>query len=143
MFGFVARTTSCDAVPLDPLQQLVDPQVGGLDAVDRRERAAEHVVQPAVLGGPLHRDQVGGLLDHADQRVVAADVEADRAHLVLGQVAALAAEADALLDLHDRGRERECLLLGRAQQVEGQPLRGALADARQAGQLRDEVLNRR
>jgi hypothetical protein len=60
------------------------------------------VVEPAELGRPLDRDQVDRRLDHADQGVVAAAVEADRADLVLGQVPALAAEADALLHLGDR-----------------------------------------
>ena len=63
--------------------------------------------------------------------MVAAAVEADRADLVLGQVPALAAEADALLHLGDRRRERERLVLRRAEDVEGEPLRRALADARQ------------
>ena len=69
----------------------------GLDAVERRERAAEHVVEPAVLRRPLERDEVDGLLDDADRRPVAPRVGADRAELLLGEVAALAAEADALL----------------------------------------------
>ena len=83
----------------------------GLDAVERRERAAEHVVEAAVLVRALERDHVDRLLDDADDGAVAARVEADRAELLLGQVAALAAEADALLHLLDRRRERERLLL--------------------------------
>ena len=62
--------------------------------------------------GALERRQVDRLLDDADQGVVAPSVEADPAHLVLGQVAALAAEADALLHLPDRVGERERLVLG-------------------------------
>ena len=74
------------------------------------------------------------------------DYEAIRAHpdrfvLVLGQVPALPAEAHALLDLLDRGRERERLVLRRPQQVEREPLRRPRADARQTRQLRDEVLD--
>src|SRR6185503_7529115 len=106
-------------------------------------RATEHVVEAAVLVRALDRDQVGRLLDDADDRVVAALVAADVAGLVLGQVPALVAEADALLDLFERAGEGESLLLRHAQQVERKPLRGALAHARQAGQLRDEVLDRR
>jgi hypothetical protein len=90
---------------------------------------------------PLQRDQVDRLLDDADEPVVAPRVEADRAHLVLRQVAALPAEADALLDLLDRACERERLVLGTLQQVEREPLRGALADAREPGELGDEVLD--
>ena len=85
----------------------------GLDAVERGEGAAEDVVDAAVLVRLLERDEVGGLLDDADDRVVAAGVEADAAELLLGQVAALAAEADALLRLADRLGERERLLLRR------------------------------
>src|SRR5439155_19053922 len=82
-----------------------------------------------------------GLLDDADQRVVPPGVLADRAHLLLGQVPALAAEADAFLDLLDRRGERERLVLADLQQVEREPLRRPLPDPGQARQLRDEVLD--
>ena len=123
------------------MHELVDPQVLGLDAVERRECAAEDVVEAAVLRRPLERDDIDGLLDYADRGAVAPRVEADRAQLVLGEVAALAAEADALLHLLDRAGERERLLLLRLEEMEGEPLRRAAADARQARQLRDEVLD--
>ena len=90
-----------DAVA-DPLDEPADAQVAGLDAVERRERAAEHVVEPAVLVRPLEREHVDGLLDDADDRAVAPRVRADAAELLLGQVAALAARPDALLDVGDR-----------------------------------------
>ena len=77
MFGFVASTTSCTPFASTRREQLVDAQVAGLDAVERRQRAAEHVVEAAELVRPLERDDVDGLLDDADQRVVAALVEAD------------------------------------------------------------------
>ena len=144
MFGFVASTTSLHAVPLDPAQQLVDAQVLGLDAVERRERAAEHVVEAAVLGRALERDQVDRLLDDADDRVVAPRVEADRADLLLGEVAALAAEADALLHLVIAVGERERLLLRHAG---GGGTRAAAPCALpmpgQPRQLRDEVVDGR
>ena len=142
MFGFVASTTSWTPFGRHALQQLVDAQVAGIDAVERRERAAEHVVEAAELGGALERDDVDGLLDDADERVVAARVAADRADLVLGQVAALAAEAHPLLHLRERGGERERFVLRPLQDVEGEPLRRPRADAGQAAQLRDEVLDR-
>ena len=53
---------------LDARVELGDLQVLGLDAVDRRQRAAEHVVAAAVLVRALDRDHVAGLLDDADQR---------------------------------------------------------------------------
>ena len=69
MFGLVASTTSSTPFALDAAEQLVDAEVLGLDAVERRERAAEHVVQAAVLVRALERDEVGRLLDDADERV--------------------------------------------------------------------------
>jgi hypothetical protein len=64
------------------------------------------VVAAVVLVRPLDRDNVAGLLDDADQRRVAALVLADRAPRALGEVEADLAEADALLDVADRLRER-------------------------------------
>src|SRR5947207_1914774 len=107
-----------DAVALDTAEQLVDAQVLRFDAVERRQRAAEDVVEAAVLVRPLDRDQVGRLLDDADDGVVAARVAADLAGLLLGQISALAAEANALLHLGDRGRQRAGLVLGHAEEVE-------------------------
>src|SRR5262245_18079001 len=100
------------------------------------------MVEAAVLRRALERDEIGRLLDYADHRVIAAGVAADRARLLLGEVAALAAEADALLHLVDRLGERERLLLRHLQQVEGESLRRARADPRQPRQLRDEVVDR-
>ena len=74
--------------------------------------------------------------------VVAPCVRADPAELLLGQVAALAAEAHALLHLLDRGCERERFVLAALEDVEGEPLRRARADARQPGELRDEIVDR-
>ena len=105
-------------------------QVLGVDPVDRRQRPAEHVVAPAELVGALDRDHVAGLLDHADQVAVAALVLADAAGGLGGEVEADLALADRLLDLADGVGQRERLLVGGAQDVEGEPLRGALADAR-------------
>src|SRR4029077_21136055 len=129
------------AVALDAMHQLVDAEMLGLDAVERRERAAQHVVEAAILRRPLERDEVDRLLDDADERAVAARVEADRAELLLGEVAALVAEADALLHVGEGGREGERLVLVRLQGVEREPLRRALPDAREARQLRDEVVD--
>src|SRR5256885_10307618 len=101
----------------------------GLDAVERRERAAEDVVEPAILVRPLDGDQVDRLLDDADDRPVATRVLADRAELVLGQVPALVTEADALLHLLYRRGERERFVFRRPEEVERQPVRRAGADA--------------
>ena len=128
---------------LDSRDELGDPQVLGVDAVDRRERPAEDVVEAAVLVRPFQRDQVGRILDHADQRPVAAGVGADRAQRPLRQVAALGARPDPLLHLADRVGQREGVGLRGLEQVERQPLGRAPADAGQAGELDDQVVDRR
>ena len=129
--------------PLHARVELRDLEVLRLDAVDRGERAAEHVVAAAVLVRALDRDHVAGLLDHADQRRVAALVGADRAARALGEVEADLAEADLVLDVADRVGERVGVLRRRAQHVERQPLGGAVADAGELAQLGDQALERR
>ena len=117
--GFVASTTSRtgrSAVALHARVQLGDLEVVGIDAVDRRQRAAEHVVAAAVLVRALDRDHVAGLLDDADQPGVAALVLADAAARAVGQVEADLAQPDPLLDLADRLGQRAGVLVGRAQE---------------------------
>ena len=128
---------------LHPPQQLGDPQVLGVDAVDGRQGPPEHVVEAAELVRALERDDVARLLDDAHERPVAALVLADPAARPLGQVEADLAEPDALLDLPDRGDERDCLVVLDSEQVEGQSLCRALADAREPAQLGDQALDRR
>src|SRR5262245_57502841 len=115
----------------------------GLDTVDRRQRAAEHVVEAAVFVRALEGHEVRRLLDDADERPVAPLVAADLAALLLGQVAALTAEADALLDLVDRRGQSLGLVARYSEQMEREPMRGTRADPGQARELRDEVLDRR
>src|SRR5262249_7296790 len=108
-----------------------------------RKCAAEHVVGAVVLVRALHRDHVAGLLDDTDERLVAARILADAAALLVGQVEADLAEPDPLLDLADGVRQRLGVLTGGAQDVEGEPLRRAAADAGELGELRDEALDGR
>ena len=72
-----------DPLGVDAGQQLLDPQLIRSDAVDRADRALEHVVATVELVGPLDGDEVAGLLHHADHRRVAAVVGADAAQLGL------------------------------------------------------------
>ena len=141
--GFVASTTSVTPPASSARVELVDPQVLGVDAVDRRQRAAEHVVAPAELVRALDRDDVAGLLDDADHRAVTPLVLADRAARPLGEVEADLAEADLLLDVADRVGERDRVLRRAAQDVEREPLRRARADARQLAELGDQALDGR
>jgi hypothetical protein len=83
------------------------------------------------------------LLDDAHERAIPALVTADLAALLLRQVPALGAEADALLHVADRGCERLGLVLRHAEEMEGEPVRGSRADPGESRQLRDEVLDGR
>src|SRR3954470_15011298 len=87
---------------LQPHHQLPHPQVVRSDALDRRDRAAQHVVAAAELARLLDRDDVLRLLDHADDGEVAPRVAADPALLGLGDVPADPAEPHLVLDLGQR-----------------------------------------
>src|SRR5690606_20617689 len=89
----------------EPLQQFLDPQLVGADALDRADRAAEDVVATAELAGALDRHDVLGLLHHAQHGRVAPRITTDPAPLLLGDVAAHRAEADLVLDLGEHRRE--------------------------------------
>ena len=94
-----------DPAPLDAPQQLVDAQV----APARRRRAARARRRARGRGRGTRasaraRSTSTGCSTTQTTRAVAARVDADRAELLLGQVAALAAEADALLHVLDRAR---------------------------------------
>ena len=88
---------------------------------------------------PLDRDHVAGLLDHADHRAIAARVLADPATRALREVEADLAETDLFLHLADRLGEPSGLLVLGSEDVEGEPLRGALPDSRQAGELGNQA----
>ena len=99
------------------------------------------MVEPPVLAGALDGNDVLGLLDDADDALVAAGVAADGALGGLGDVAAGLAEADLGLD-GAQGLD-EALDGGRVggQDVEGHALGGLGADAGQLAELVDEVLD--
>src|SRR3712207_768773 len=68
----------------EPGHELLDAELVGADVVDGRDRPAEHVVAALELARPLDRDDVLGLLHHADDGRVAPRVPADAAGLLLG-----------------------------------------------------------
>src|SRR3954469_16039402 len=131
-----------DLLVLDALQQLLDAQLLRPDALDRRDRALQHVVSTVELVGALDRDDVARLLDHAHERRVAALVEAVPAELTRREVEAPRAPADARLRLGDRARQSVGVFGRGLQQIEGDALRGLRADARKPAQLVDERLDR-
>ena len=115
---------------VDPGEELADLEPLGADAVDRADRAVEHVVAAAELAGALDGEHVQRLLDDAQPAVVAARVAADRAQRRVADVEAAVAEHDLVADGDQRPRERARLRVGRAQQVVRQALGRLGADAR-------------
>jgi len=94
-----------------------------------------------MTAGALDGDDVLGLLDDADGRVVAPRVGADAALLGLGDVAALLAEADARLDLGE-GRDEPGHVVGVGlQEVEGDALGALGTDPGESSELVDQVLH--
>ena len=86
-------------------------EVLGVDAVDRRERPAEHVIAALELARALDRDYVARLLYDADGARLAPLVLADAAGRLGGEVEADLAVADGRLDLTDGVGQPERLLL--------------------------------
>ena len=132
-----------DAVLFDARKQPVDSKVAGLDAVERRQRPAEDVVEAAVLARALDRDDVHRLLDDADDGAVTTCVRAD-------------AQSSSSVRLpHSRqnrtraftssiARDSSSASSGRVvKDVKREPLCRAPTDARELRQLRDEVLDGR
>src|SRR5262245_42824734 len=91
-----------DGAVSETLHQLADAQLVGSDALDGADRAAEDVVAALELTCALDRDDVLGLLDHTDQRVVSTRIPADLALVLFGDVAADRAEPHPGLDLEHR-----------------------------------------
>ena len=121
-------------------QQALELQIGRPDAIQRRESAHQHVIEPLIGAGVLDDQLVGGIFDHAQQCRIARLVAADIAQLVFGERVAAAAVPHPL----------ECLRqpLGQApgsvpvalQQVKGQPPGRARAHAGQSTQGEDQFV---
>ena len=127
-----------DAPGGDALDQLGNPQLLGADAVERRQRAAEHVVAPEERPGALHRPQIGHVLDDADRARGALRVGADAARVGGVEVAASCAGADVgggLGQRLDQGRERGVTAL---QEMERYAPRRPGTQARQAREHLDQ-----
>lgn len=132
-----------DFTTLEAAQELLNAQLFRSDAVERRKRPMQHVVAPAKLPGPLNGELVGDTFDDADQPVFSPGVEAKGAGRVLGSVVQAAtggAEANAIDGLQECLGEFNGEASWLAQDVEGETLRGLLADAREAGELRHQSI---
>src|SRR5437899_8373141 len=71
-----------------PLDQALDLQLLGPYPLQRRQRAAQHVIQPAVVPGLLYSQDVVGLFHHADGLAVARGVGAIQTRIGVADVVA-------------------------------------------------------
>ena len=126
----------------DAREQLLDAQLLRSDALDRRDRALQHVVATAELAGALDRDDVARLFDDAHDMRVAPFVAAERAELAFGDVEATPAPRDAVLGVLDRAREPLASSASTLQQIERDALRRLRADTGQAGRARRSASGR-
>ncbi|HKE26648.1 MAG TPA: hypothetical protein VKB88_30045 [Bryobacteraceae bacterium] len=92
--------------------------------------------------GLLDGGDVGGLLDHADQALIAGRAAAIAAGIDIGDVVADGAQAQAGLDVTHGGRQGFGVVVAGAQDVEGQPLRAFAAHAGQLLQFLDQSRHR-
>ena len=126
--GLVASTTSLHPAGVDAAHELGDLQVLGVDPVDRRERAAEHVVEPAILAvRSIGITSEGSSTTQISERSRRSSSQI-RHRVALGEVEADLAQPDLLLDLANRVGQAERLGVVGSQDVEGEPLGGALTD---------------
>src|SRR5262249_2580221 len=87
------------------LDELGDGEVVGADAIERRKRAAKHVVEPVEHAGAFERPEVTHLLHHANQRAVAGRIAAERAGALRVDIAARLAAEDGSARLGKRRSE--------------------------------------
>ena len=131
-----------DVVRRHPGQEAVHPDLVATDTVERREQASEDVVFAAHRAALLDREQVLHPRHDAEERAVSAAVAANRAdgwftlRAHVGDVAALRAGADAVVQLDERLPQIPGDRFVRRQKGDGVTLRGLLADARE---LREEL----
>ena len=122
--GVRADNDLLNGTGIDTGQQLTDLELFGSDAFERIECPAQHVVATVKLPRPLHRHDVAGIFDHAENGVRALGVTAYCAHIpALGHVEADAAERRPLFH-RDDGVGQSTSVLGRyPQDMERDPLR--------------------
>ena len=121
--------------------QRVDGQVLRTDAVERRQRRAEHVIE--TVGGvrALQRPEIGDVGDHDDDRGIAPRVGADGAGILRVDIAAGVADLD-LVDRHlQRAGQRRHQRLALFDQMQRRAPRRTRSKPRQPRQQLDQTFD--
>ena len=109
----------------EAVEELGDGEFGGGEVFEGGDAAEEDVVDAFVDVGGFELEEVFGLLDDADEAVVAGGVGADGAGVAFGEVEADGAVADLFLDGANGVGEGEGVFARIFQEVEGHALGGA------------------
>ena len=128
-----------DFAVLDAGEEVGGAELVGADAVERGECAVEDVVDALVAAGALNGGDAGGLLDDADEALVADGGGTVGAGIDIGDVVADGAEAEAGFEGVDGVGEGGGVFLGGAEDVEGEALGGFGADAGKFFEFVDEA----
>jgi len=122
-------------------QQALDPEIVRANALERRQRAHQHVVLTVVVAAPLDGQDVGGFLDDTDHPAVTCVVGADGARVSVRDVVAGRAVDHLVLHVPKRFGEVLGLVARRLHDVKGESLRALAPDAGQALQLLDQTVS--
>lgn len=113
----------------DAFDERVDGEVAGLDSIEWGDVAEKDVVDASDHAGGFELNQVLGLLDDDNLRLVAAWIRADRAGIGFREVVADTAMTDVFLDVADGVGEAQCIILLCLQNVKGDSLGRTRTDA--------------
>src|SRR5574337_624786 len=127
-----------DLPSIQALQKGLGRELVWTTPLQRRQRPPQYVVPSLEAGSLLDSPQVVGLFHHAQRRSVSSRVGANGALLALRDVVADRTALDPLLQLDNGLGQRNRLLLGGFEEVEGQALGGFRANAGKADQLADQ-----
>ena len=123
------------------LHQLDDGKIVRPAPVQRRQRAAQHMIARTHDARPLQRPEVAHLLHHANQRGIARRVLADGARLPRVDIAAFLADRDLLGSQAHGARERQQQLLALLDEMQRRAAGRARPEPRHAAQQRDQLLD--
>jgi hypothetical protein len=90
-----------DAALRDAVDQALDLQLLRPDAAQRRQRAAQHVIEPVELAGDFDADDVIRIFHHADHLLIALRIAAVLAQLGVADVVADGAHGELVFDVEN------------------------------------------
>ena len=126
----------------DTLTQACEPQMLRPDAVQRRQRSVQYVIDAVLAARLFDRRDISRFIDNADQTLIPRSAAAVYAGINVGDVAANRAEMKTRLDLTNCLGKQVGIFVAGAQDVKGEPLCRLAANARQLLQFIDEPRHR-